>query len=121
MTDRAPHSARLPRSLGALLFALALATGCATLDARMVRLGAARRALAPTAQVTLHRPPVSALRGRELALIEVTTYDELTTLDRVLPTMREMARSVGASVLVWLGEYHSRGFFRVIASAIAPE
>lgn len=99
----------------------ALSLGCATFDARTIRLGAARRPLAPTAAVTLYRAPVTTLRGREVALLELTGFDESITVDRALVELRDMARSVGASAIVWLGEYRARGFYRVIASAVTPE
>lgn len=113
--------ARTTDRLVGLVAAAALSLGCATLDARTIRLGAARRPLNANASVTVYRPPVTDLRGREVALLEITGYDESITDDRALVELREMARSVGASAIVWLGEYRARGFFRVIASAVAPD
>lgn len=96
-----------------------LAAACAHVETRVVRLGPAAPARAENAPVTVLRPPLppGATPAREVALVEVTSYEGEWSAG-VVDALRRAARTVGADVVLWMREDRIEGFTRVIASAI---
>lgn len=102
-----------------LLMALSLCLGCAHIETRVIHLGRPAPPLPRDAAVIVRVPPLasSALPAREVALIEVSSGGSGDRAE-VVSALRQVAREVGADVVLWMREDFIDGFGRVIASAV---
>lgn len=111
---------RLRRRCRELCLAAALGAlgGCAHVETRVVQLGPAAPQRPASADVRVERAPARYAQAREVALLEVTSFRNDETVEGLHPTLRELAREVGADTVVLLRSDRATGFLRVIASAL---
>lgn len=109
MTSRLPD----PRFLlvGVLL-------ACTSVESRVVHIGPPLRALAADGRVVFYRAPLTTPGAREVALVELTGYDDDIDPLTWSPRLERIAREAGGNGVVWMRTDRARGFVRVIAAIV---
>ena len=108
-------TSRLPDLRLALIGVL---LACTSVESRIVHIGPPVRALAADARVVVYRAPLTAPGAREVALVELSGYDDDIDPLTWTPRLERIAREAGGNGVVWMRVDRARGFVRVIASIV---